>query len=444
MKISHDLGREDHFQAMFREMRDFLVKNDVQNVLVACPNCYRIFAAYGGGLKTRTVYEVLAESASLSAQKVAGTVTVHDPCALRFSPDVHTAVRSLVARQGLEIEEMPHRGETTLCCGEGGFVAKLSPELADAWGAARKDEANGKRAITYCAGCTNRLNGTMPISHIVDLLLEPRATLEGNAGVSRAPMTYLNRLRLKRRLRRTIKPQLARERTFTGEGEAKKGGMLKRILLLGLLAAVILSARFTGVTQYLEQETLRQWIQGYGGLAPVIYMLIYAIAPALLLPGLPITIAGGILFGPFWGVVYTITSATVGACIAFLVARYIARDWVEKKLRSPRWRRLDRAVEEHGWKVVAFTRLIPLFPFNLLNYAFGLTGIRFLSYAATTFICMLPACIAFIVFSSSLLELIRGRISLNFIAGLGLVILVSLIPLFYKRYKAKKGLNDPL
>jgi Fe-S oxidoreductase len=311
MKISHDLGHEDHFRTMFREMRDFLVKNNVQNVLVACPNCYRMFAAYGEGLKTRTVYEILAESATLSAQKVAETVTVHDPCVLRFLPDVHTAVRSLVVRQGLAIEEMPHRGETTLCCGEGGFVASLSPELADAWGTARRGEANGKRAITYCAGCTNRLNGTMPISHIIDLLLEPRATLEGNAGISRAPMTYLNRLRLKRRLRRTIKPPISRERTFTGEGEAKGGGMLKRVLLLGLLAAVILFARFTGITQYLAQETLRQWIQGYGGLAPVIYMLIYAIAPALLLPGLPITIAGGILFGPFWGVFYTITSATV-------------------------------------------------------------------------------------------------------------------------------------
>jgi uncharacterized membrane protein YdjX (TVP38/TMEM64 family) len=173
-------------------------------------------------------------------------------------------------------------------------------------------------------------------------------------------------------------------------------------------------------------------------------MLIYTIAPALLLPGLPITIVGGILFGPFWGVIYTITSATLGACVAFLVARYIARDWVEGKLVSPRWRRLDQGVTDHGWKVVAFTRLIPLFPFNLLNYAFGLTRIKFLHYAITTFLCMLPACIAFIVFSSSLLDVIRGRISPAFIAGLGLIILVSLIPLFYKRYKSKKGISDPL
>ncbi|MEN6463923.1 MAG: VTT domain-containing protein, partial [Syntrophaceae bacterium] len=130
--------------------------------------------------------------------------------------------------------------------------------------------------------------------------------------------------------------------------------------------------------------------------------------------------------------------------IAFLTSRYVARGWIEEKLRSPRWRRLDESVEKNGWKVVAFTRLIPLFPFNLLNYAFGMTKIGFLPYAVTTFICMLPACIAFIVFSSSLLELFRGKISASLIIGIALIVLVSLIPFFFRRYQKKKGLDDPL
>jgi uncharacterized membrane protein YdjX (TVP38/TMEM64 family) len=189
---------------------------------------------------------------------------------------------------------------------------------------------------------------------------------------------------------------------------------------------------------------LRQLVQTYGTLAPVIYMLIYTIAPALFLPGLPITVAGGILFGPFWGVVYSITSATLGACVAFLVSRYIAKDWVESKLKNPRWQRLDQGVERHGWKVVAFTRLIPLFPFNLLNYAFGLTKIKFSHYAITTFVCMLPGCIAYIVFSSSLLEVLRGNISQTFIIGAVMVLFLSLIPFIYRRYKDRKGFSDPL
>jgi uncharacterized membrane protein YdjX (TVP38/TMEM64 family) len=167
-------------------------------------------------------------------------------------------------------------------------------------------------------------------------------------------------------------------------------------------------------------------------------MLIYALAPVFFLPGLPITIVGGILFGPFWGVVYTITGATIGASLAFLTARYLARDWIEGKLTSPRWRRLDREVETHGWKVVAFTRLIPAFPFNLLNYAFGLTRIPFMHYAVTTFFCMLPACVAFIVFSSSLPGLIRGKVSPTLLIGILLVVLVSLLPVVYRRIKARR------
>ena len=133
--------------------------------------------------------------------------------------------------------------------------------------------------------------------------------------------------------------------------------------------AFIVAFRVAGLTEYLEQGRLRTLIEGYGTLAPLLYMLLYAVAPTLFLPGLPLTVVGGLLFGPFWGVVYTIISATTGACIAFLVSRYLARDWVEQKLKSPRWRHLDEQVAKHGWKMVAMTRLVPLFPFNLLNYA---------------------------------------------------------------------------
>ena len=237
---------------------------------------------------------------------------------------------------------------------------------------------------------------------------------------------------------------MSREREFKIEGNNNGGGKTKRLILLLLIIGAIIIIRISGIYQYLDQEALRQLVQAYGALAPVIYMLIYTIAPVLFLPGLPITVAGGILFGPFWGVVYSITSATLGACMAFLVSRYIARGWVESKLKNPGWQRLDQGVERHGWKVVAFTRLIPLFPFNLLNYAFGLTKIKFSHYALTTFLFMLPGCIAYIVFSSSLLEVLRGEVSPTFIIGAILVVLVSLIPFIYRWHKNRKGFSDPL
>lgn len=203
------------------------------------------------------------------------------------------------------------------------------------------------------------------------------------------------------------------------------------------MLASVAALRITGLSQHLNTETIRSAMAGTGAWAPVIYMLTYTLAPALMLPGLPISLAGGILFGPFWGVVYTITSATAGACLAFLVSRYVAREWVANRLRGPRWRRLDRQVEENGWKIVAFTRLIPLFPFNLLNYAFGLTRIRFAHYAWATFVFMLPATIAFITFSSSLLDLLNGKISADFTAGLLLMAVVSAIPALHRGYAAR-------
>ena len=277
-----------------------------------------------------------------------------------------------------------------------------------------------------------------PTSHLLDLLFEPEATMTGRAKVSKAPGTYLNRLKLKKDFKNKVNALVTRERIFSAEEKKGKSSLATRLVFLAIMIATILAIRFTGASRYLEQDTLRQLIGGYSALAPVIYMIVYTVAPALFLPGLSITIAGGVFFGPFWGMVYTITSATFGAFILFW-SHDMLPGTRSGKLRSPRWRRLDQGVEKHGWKIVAFTRLIPVFPFNLLNYAFGLTKINFFHYAIATFVCMLPACIAYIVFSSSFLDILRGKMPPTFFIGLGLIITVSLIPLFYKRYKAEKS-----
>ena len=231
---------------------------------------------------------------------------------------------------------------------------------------------------------------------------------------------------------------MTRERTLIPEQGQPKKRSFKPLIILALLTAAVVGIQVSGVTEYLQQERLQALIASYGTLAPAIYILIYSLAPVLFLPGLPITIVGGIAFGPLWGVIYTITGATIGASLAFLAARYVARDWVSSKLTGPKWEKLDSEVAQHGWKVVAFTRLIPAFPFNLLNYAFGLTKVSFLQYAVTSFVCMLPACIAFIVFSSSLLGLITGKVSPTFLLGIGLIVAVSPIPVGYRKFKGQR------
>jgi uncharacterized membrane protein YdjX (TVP38/TMEM64 family)/Fe-S oxidoreductase len=441
LKPSHSLGRAEYVNRRFAEMNQWLVQQGVREVLVACPNCQVMFQSLGQGLTVRTVWEVLAES-GMQPEPVAATVTVHDPCVIRSAAPVHRAVRTLLERQGVTVEEMSHSGQTTVCCGQGGAVNLLEPSLAAHWGELRKEEAAGRRVITYCAGCTQALSCHTPTSHLVDLLFAPRQTLSGKKKGSRAPVTYLNRLQLKRQFRTKEGFAVTREHLSTQEQPARPKRSWKPALLLAALVTAVVVVQFSGASEYLQQDRLRALIESYGVLAPAIYVLVYALAPVLLLPGLPLTVAGGVLFGPFWGVVYAITGATIGAALAFLVARYLARDWVAAKLTGPRWEQLDREVEQHGWKVVAFTRLIPAFPFNLLNYAFGLTRVPFHHYLAATFVCMLPACIAFIVFSSSLLGLIRGSVSPAALTGVALIAAVSLIPVLYRRISGRRNLES--
>ena len=442
-KPSHDLGREDHFKAMFEEMRDYLAAHGVRNILVACPNCYRVFAEYGGSLSAKSIYEILPPQDVPAGKRRAQTVTIHDPCSVRFEDGLHAAVRVLLTGMGTSVEEMTHSARRTMCCGEGGGVGLLEKGLADTWGMLRQKEASAGQVVAYCAGCAGTLSRFTPTVHLLDLLFEPEAGHKAKAGVAKPPFTYWKRLRLKRWFRKNVPAAVTRERTFRGKEERKTGVTVKFVLFLFLMAGIVAAVKGIDASLFLDQQALRTWIEGYGVLAPVIYIAVYTVAPALFLPGLPITVVGGILFGPFWGVVYTIIGATLGASVAFLVSRYLARDWVGERLKGPRWRRLDEEVGKHGWKVVAFTRLIPLFPFNLLNYAFGLTKISLSVYAAVTFITMLPACIAFIVFSSSLLDLVRGKVSFSFVVGLLLIVLVSFIPIIYRRMKAKKPEGEP-
>lgn len=209
---SLDLGREAHFRTVFGEMKHYLLEQGVRQVLVACASCHKTFKEQGDPLVVRSVYEVLAEHGLHWADPVAATVSIHDPCAVRFEQPVQDAVRLLVARKGLQIEEMPHHRNLALCCGEGGGVGFLAPGLASNWGALRHREAEHRWILTYCAGCAAALRGSVAVSHVLDLLFEPAATLAGTVKVARAPWTYWHRLRLKKHFKKTVPAVVTRER----------------------------------------------------------------------------------------------------------------------------------------------------------------------------------------------------------------------------------------
>ncbi len=224
-----------------------------------------------------------------------------------------------------------------------------------------------------------------------------------------------------------------------------KGSWLRPVVAVALIAAGILAARALGLGQVIELENLsrlKQWIEGYGGLAPVIFIAGYVLAAVLFVPGLPMTVLGGVVFGPIWGTVYVLVAATVGAGLAFLIARYAVRGTVERWVQaSPRLAKVDGQVAEHGWRIVMLTRLVPVFPFNLQNYAYGITRIGFWPYVITSAICMLPGTAAF-TFAGGALSDGRGHVrrTLAYLAMAGvLLVLVSLIPRWLARRSRLAG-----
>lgn len=169
-------------------------------------------------------------------------------------------------------------------------------------------------------------------------------------------------------------------------------GKRLRLLLFFALAGAIAVAFY--YRDRFDATALEHWVEGAGLAGPLLFMAIYALATVLFMPGSVMTLAGGALFGPLLGTFYNLTGATIGAALAFLIARYLASDWVERKTGG-RLKRLKEGVEKEGWQFVAFVRLVPLFPFNLLNYALGLTRIRFWHYVIASYLFMLPGALAY-------------------------------------------------
>ena len=162
-------------------------------------------------------------------------------------------------------------------------------------------------------------------------------------------------------------------------------------LALLLVAAVVLAWLYR---DRISLATLDAWLGSLGFWAPLGYLVLYALATVAFVPGAIVTLAGGALFGPFWGSILNLAGATLGATLAFLVGRLIAADWVECKAGGLLKRLID-GVDAEGWRFVAFVRLVPLFPFNLSNYVLGLTRIPLHHYVLATLVCMAPGAIAY-------------------------------------------------
>ena len=214
---------------------------------------------------------------------------------------------------------------------------------------------------------------------------------------------------------------------------------------LQVITTLVLAIAIAFAVYHREQfdiQLLSDWLQLAGWWAPVVFIFIYAIATVLFLPGSVLTISGGILFGPVLGSLCNIAGASIGAGLSFLIARYLASDWVSQRAGG-RLKQLIDGVETEGWRFVAFVRLVPLFPFNLLNYALGLTKIRFIEYLLASCIFMSPGAIAYTYLGHAGREAITGGDGLinTILIAIALLAIVMFIPRFVATLKRGSSID---
>ena len=188
---------------------------------------------------------------------------------------------------------------------------------------------------------------------------------------------------------------------MNGTNGKSERGVIKRAVpwkwvgLVILVTALFIAVRLLPVTDWLTR--FNYWVADLGSWGVLLFILVYILATVLFFPASILTIGAGFIFGVLLGTVVVSIAATAGAALAFLIARYLARDQVERQVaNSPRFKRIDRAIGEHGAKLVFLLRLSPLIPFNISNYFYGLTAVKFWPYVLASWIGMLPGTLLYV------------------------------------------------
>ncbi len=209
--------------------------------------------------------------------------------------------------------------------------------------------------------------------------------------------------------------------------------LLALIFLLVFAGGLALAWLFDGATSI---DALQARIASLGVWAPVGFVLLYAIGTVVMIPGGIFDVAGGVLFGPIFGSIVNLAGASLGAAGGFLIARYVGADWIARR-GGPRVQKVVKSVKDDGWRFVAFVRLVPIFPYTIVNYLLGLTGISFLQYMLATVFFMLPSTVIYTWIGHAGSEAVSGdtnniRYALFALALIGIVIMA---PRLYRRLR---------
>lgn len=186
------------------------------------------------------------------------------------------------------------------------------------------------------------------------------------------------------------------------------------VLVVGTL---FVAARFVPIEETISE--LRQWLRGFGVWAPVVFGLGYAVATMLGVPGTPLTVLAAVLFGPWVGVITMIVATSVAAIVGFALARAVIADQVEALLRGrPAYEKLQQMVETSPWTAIVFARLMPAFPFTLVNYTLGASRVPFSTYLLASEIPMVAMNFVWVFSADSVYAMVvRGEVPWGILVG---------------------------
>jgi len=212
--------------------------------------------------------------------------------------------------------------------------------------------------------------------------------------------------------------------------------IIKPLLLILFIVIVVIAVKYSGITANFNQEFISGLIMDYGIYGPIIFIFLYIIATLFFLPATPLTLASGFIFGSVFGTLYTVIGASIGAMIAFLFARFLGKDFVDKLLKKKfgKLAAYDKKLEKNGFLTTLFLRLVPLFPFNGLNFALGITKTKFRHFSLATVIGIIPGSFILANIGATATDLRSPKLYIF----IGLFILLAFIPTIIKKLKNEK------
>ncbi|MFA6988570.1 MAG: TVP38/TMEM64 family protein [Candidatus Gastranaerophilaceae bacterium] len=211
----------------------------------------------------------------------------------------------------------------------------------------------------------------------------------------------------------------------------------KKISLIVLIIFILLIF-FALIKGIVRLNDVQFCIKGCGNAAPLLFIFIYSIAPTFFIPITPLSITAGIFFGPIWGTIYTIIGSTLGGCVAFMVSRYLLKDWVDQKTPT-RVAIFREKITKEGWKFLALSRITPIFPFNVQNYIFGLTDIKIKTFFLVSLYSLIPGSFTYVYLGYAGKSLLKGEkgMFLNVTIAVMLLLIFTFLPKILSYFNKK-------